>query len=177
MDTVGTTSGAAANRAAAQQLMKAMRERDDATIADVLSPDVVINSPITDSFHFHGREDGVALLKIVRETMEDLEHYELLGAEDVWIQRFRVRVRGRLLEGMDLLRFDEAGKVREMTVFVRPLPGLAALAAAVVPPVGSHRGRLTSILLGLLTGPLAATTRHGDRLAAWLLRGAWGIAR
>jgi hypothetical protein len=77
-------AAAPANRASAARFMKAMRERDYDAIADVLAPDVVINSPITDSFDFHGREDAVALLKIVCAAMEDLEHHELLGADDVW---------------------------------------------------------------------------------------------
>jgi hypothetical protein len=167
----------AANRAAAERLMKAMREQDYGAIAEVLAVDVVIESPITATFRFSGREDAVAVLKIVRARMEDLEHHELVGAEDVWIQRFGVRVRGRILDGVDVLRFDEAGRVRSMTVFIRPLPGLAAFAAAVAPAVGLHRGRLTSIALRLLIAPLAAITHHGDRLAAWLLRDSWGIGR
>lgn len=154
-----------------------MREPDYAMLADVLAPDVVINSPITAGFQFHGREDGLAVLKIVCEATHDLEHYELLGAEDVWTQRFRVRVRDRLLEGGDLLRFDEGGRLCEMTVFVRPLPGLAAFAAALAPAVGRRRGVLAAIALRLLIEPLAAMTHYGDRLVAWLLRGTWGSGR
>jgi hypothetical protein len=173
MDAAETTReriDAGANRAATMRLMKAMRERDYATVADSLAPDVVIHSPITDSIRFRGRDDALAVLKIVSEAMEGLEHHDLVGADDVWTQRFRVRVRGRLLEGMDLLRFDEAGRLRELTVFIRPLPGLTALAAAVAPGVGRRRGRLTAIALRLLVEPLAAMTRQGDRLIGWLLR-------
>lgn len=164
----------AANRGAAERLMRAMRERDFAGIADVLAPDVVFKSPITAGFEFHGCDDALALLRIVRETMHDLEHQDLIGAGDVWTQLFRVRVRGRLIEGIDLLRFDAAGNVREMTVFMRPLPSLAAFTAAVGPPVGRRRGPITAIVLRLLTGPLGGITRHGDRLVAWLLHGTWG---
>jgi hypothetical protein len=78
---------------------------------------------------------------------------------------------------MDLLRFDDAGGICEMTLFVRPLPGIAIFAAALAPAVGLRRGRLISIALRLLIEPLAAITHHGDRLVARLLRGAWGIAR
>jgi hypothetical protein len=166
----------AANRDTAQRVMKAMREQDFQTMAELFAEDVVLDSPITASFQFRGRADTVAVLKIVRATMEDLQHQELLGADEVCSQRFSVRVRGRLLDGMDVLRFDETGRVRAMTVFVRPLPSLAAFAAAVAPAVGRRRGRLASIALALMLGPLAAITRRGDRLAAWLLRGSWGIA-
>jgi hypothetical protein len=165
------------NRAAAQRFMKAMREEDYDTIADILSPDFVINSPITAAFSFRGREDAMTLFRIVRAEMEDLKHHELLGADDSWTQRFEVRVRGRLLEGVDVLRFDAGGRLAAMTVFVRPLCGLTAFAAAVAPSVGRHRGRLAQLALRLLMAPLAAMTCHGDRFAAWLLRGSWGITR
>lgn len=176
METAETTDriDPVANRATAQRLMRAMRERDHTTIEELLAADVVLNSPITDSFYFHGRDNVVALLKIVGEVMEDLEHLELLGAEDVWTQHLRFRVRGRILDAMDLMRFDETGHVRELTVFIRPLPGLTLFAAALVPAVGRRRGRLTSVVLRLLIEPLAAMTRHGDRLVGSLLRGTWG---
>ncbi|MDQ6807333.1 MAG: nuclear transport factor 2 family protein [Actinomycetota bacterium] len=174
METTPQRIDAASNRAATSRLMQAMRERDYGTIAGVLAPDVVIHSPITDSFQLHGRDDALAVLKIVREAMEGLEHRELVGADDVWTQRFRARVRGRHVDGMDLLRFDEEGRVRELTVFIRPLPGLAAFAAALASGVGRRRGLLTTIALRLLIEPLAVITRHGDRLVGWLLRGTWG---
>lgn len=164
----------AANRATAQRLARAMRERDYATLEDTFAADVVLNSPITGGFRFCGREDVIALLRIVREAMHGLEHGELIGAGDVWTQRFSARVGGRAIDAIDLVRFDAAGNVREFTVFVRPLPGVAAFTAAVAPGVGRRRGRLTSIVLRLLTGPLAVITRQGDRFAAWLLRGTWG---
>jgi hypothetical protein len=179
METAETTRDqiqASTNRAAAQRMMRAMRERDYEDMAEVLASDVVINSPITDSLQFRGRDDVLAVLRIVREAMQDLEHHDLLGSGDTWTHRFRVLVGGRLIEGMDLLRFDESGAIREVTVFVRPLPGLAAFTAAIAPEVGRRRGTLTAVVLRLLTGPLVALTRLGDRLVAWLIRGAWGAA-
>jgi hypothetical protein len=173
-ETMPQQADGASNRAATVRFMEAMRERDYATVADLLAPDVVVRSPITDSFQFHGRADALAVLTIVSEAMEELEHHDLVGDDTVWTQRFRARVRGRVLEGMDLLRFDEQGRVRELTVFVRPLPSLAAFAAAVAPGVGRRRGPLTVIALRLLIEPLAAITRQGDRLVGWLLRGTWG---
>jgi hypothetical protein len=164
----------AANRAAAQRMAKSMRERDYPAIADVLAADVVIHSPITGRFEFRGRDDALAVLKIVCEVMDGLEHDELVGAGDVWTQPLHFRVRGRLVEGVDVMRFDEAGRLRELTVFMRPLPGLVAFAAAVAPGVGRRRGLLTSIALRLLIEPLAAMTRHGDRLVGWLLQETWG---
>ena len=43
---------------------------------------------------------------------------------------FNARVGDRELDGIDLLRFDDEGKVCEMAVYIRPLSGLNALAEA-----------------------------------------------
>jgi len=43
---------------------------------------------------------------------------------------FSARVGDRELDGIDLLRFDGEGRIREMAVYVRPLSGLNALAEA-----------------------------------------------
>ena len=45
----------------------------------------------------------------------------------------RARVRNRDVEGLDLIRFDEAGLIRDLTVMVRPRSGLEALLAEVAP--------------------------------------------
>ena len=46
------------------------------------------------------------------------------------ILAFSARVGDRALDGIDLLRFDDEGKVCEMAVYIRPLSGLNALAEA-----------------------------------------------
>ncbi len=46
---------------------------------------------------------------------------------------FRTRVQGRELEGLDLLRLDANGLIADLTVMIRPLSGLIALAQAIGP--------------------------------------------
>ena len=43
---------------------------------------------------------------------------------------FSARVGDRELDGIDLLRFDPDGRVRELVVYVRPMSGVNALAEA-----------------------------------------------
>ena len=161
---------------APRRLAQTMREQDFETMAELLAPDVVLDSPITASFQFRGREDVIAVLRIVRAEMEGLEHFELLGTGDLWTQRFGVRVHGRVLDGIDVIRLNSSGQVASMTIFVRPLPSLAAFAAAVAPGVARRRGRVAGTVVALLVAPLAVMTAYGDRLVRRLLRGSWGIS-
>jgi len=67
-----------------------------------------------------------------RDPLPDLYTDELSSADGGTVGPvFRARVGTREVEGLDLLRFDEQGKVRELTVMVRPRSALEALFAAV----------------------------------------------
>jgi hypothetical protein len=146
----------------AHRLADAMRARDFDTIGDLLAQDVVLNSPITAAFRFHGRDEILDLLRAVRDVYETLEYTAIFGSGDTWAQVFRTTIRGTPMEGTDIMRLDEDGRVREFTVFFRPLPGLATLAAALGPAVAPTRPR--AIALRALAAPLAAATRLGERI-------------
>jgi hypothetical protein len=107
------------------------------------------------------------LLKAVREVYETLEYTAIFGAGDRWTQMFRATIRGQSLEGADVMRLDEAGRVTEFTVFFRPLPGLATLTAALGPAIAPTRPR--ALALAMLSAPLAAATRLGERLVPRIL--------
>jgi hypothetical protein len=63
-------------------------------------------------------------------VFEDFRYEDRFAGEDGEVLLFSARVGDRELNGIDLLRFDDAGKVRELTVMIRPLSGLTALVEA-----------------------------------------------
>src|SRR5688500_8742484 len=136
------------------------RARD--AIAESLAPAVVLHSPITSSFRFVGREEVTALLGIVREFLEDLDYFEDFGEDRTHLLGFRARVNGQRLEGTDIMRLDEQGRVRELRVFIRPLPGLTALMAALGPRLAKKTGRARSTAVAGMVRPLATITRLTD---------------
>jgi hypothetical protein len=155
----------------AQRISDAMVARDFDALRAELAPDVVLNSPITASFKFQGPDEIVELLRIVRDSYEELEYTDVFGSGDTWAQVFRVRIRGQEMEATDIMRLDGEGRVREFTVFFRPLPGLAALTAALAPPLAEKRGgKARGVVARALTAPLVGLTRVGDRVAARLVR-------
>ena len=150
----------------ARRVTEAMKSRDFELMRAQLADDVVLNSPITAAFEFRGADEIVELLRTVRDAYETLEYTDVFGSGDVWAQVFRVRVRGQEMEATDVMRLDENGKVREFTVFFRPLAGLAALAAALAPGVAPTRSR--ALAARILTRPLELMTRSGDRVVTRL---------
>jgi hypothetical protein len=78
-------------------------------------------------------------------VFEDFRYVHQLEDGDVAALIFAARVGDRDVDGLDLLRFDGDGKVAELTVMVRPMSGLNALADAmgrqferlgITPPAG-----------------------------------------
>ena len=151
-------------------VMDAMKDRDFETLRGHLAPDVVLHSPLTGTYKFHGPDTVVELLRIVRDTFEELTQQEYFGSESTHALMFEARVGGRTLQGVDTLRFDEQGRVREFRIFIRPLPGLTALMAALAPRFAERRGFLIRAVVGPLTRFQAMFARVGDRVAPWLLR-------
>lgn len=122
---------------------RAVEAGDLGGMIDVFREDAVLHSPV--SFQpFRGRKAIGGLLFVLMEVFEDFRYTDELNAEDgTKALVFRAGVGGRELQGVDLLRFDEEGRVRELTVLVRPMSGLEALMEAVGPRLESL-GRNTS---------------------------------
>jgi hypothetical protein len=65
------------------------------------------------------------------------------------------------------LQLTDDGQIEQLTIFYRPLPGLASFAAAMAPRVARKHGRLRSLIARVLIFPLGLATRLGDRLVPW----------
>ena len=112
---------------------KAIEAGDLEHLMSAFADDAVLHSPITFE-PFEGRAAIRTLLGIVMEVFQDF-HYtdELVGADGTIALVFRTRVRDREVEGIDLVRFDETGRIRDLTVMVRPRSGVEALLGEVAP--------------------------------------------
>lgn len=107
----------------------AVERQDLDAVPALLAPDVVFHSPAT--FHpFVGRDTVAALLGLVAGTFEEFRYTDELHGEDVHALLFSASAAGREIEGIDLLRFDEHGLIRDFTVMLRPLSGLIPFAQA-----------------------------------------------
>jgi ketosteroid isomerase-like protein len=138
-------------------------------LAALLDPDVVLRSPVTTRFAFVGRDEVIELLAHALDLAEDVTYTAELHGDRVegvvWSGRFG----GRQVEESMLFRLGDDGLIREITVFVRPLAGVANFAAVLAPRLARSRaGRGRALLARLLTRPVEAALRRGDALAPWL---------
>ena len=107
----------------------AVESGDHAGMVSALAPGVVFHSPITFK-PFEGRDAVSTLFGVLLSTFEDFRYTDELDSGDVKALVFEARVGDRLVQGLDLLRFDDDGQVAELTVMVRPMSGINALAEA-----------------------------------------------
>jgi SnoaL-like domain len=124
----------------------AVEAEDPDALTEVLADDVVFRSPVV----FRPYE-GKSLVSIIltegaMKVFDDFRYVEQLEDEDAAALVFSARVGDRDVDGLDLLRFDGDGKVRELIVMARPMSGLNALAEAmgrqferlgITPPAGA----------------------------------------
>jgi hypothetical protein len=112
----------------------AIEARDLDALAALFADEIVFNSPV--AFHpFVGRETVIEVLANVLEVFSDFTYVDELAGEGSHGLVFTAKVGERGVEGLDHLRFDDAGLVSTFTVMVRPLSGLIALAEAMGPRV------------------------------------------
>jgi hypothetical protein len=146
----------------------AAEARDTPAMVACLAPEVVLASPITDRFTFAGRDQLAVLLDDVYAVLTDVRHVEDVGDARTRVLKLEARVSGRPLQETMLVALDDAGLITRMEVYVRPLPALTAMAAALAPRVARRRGRLRAIAVRALLAPLAFMTGRGDGLGARL---------
>lgn len=166
MSVSGPAAPATSPASTAIAALRSAGESGDAdAVAEILAPDVVFHSPMTERMRFEGKDEVAALHRDIFAVLDDIHTTEPIVLGDRGSFTFRARVRGVALEAMNLVRVNEQGQVVESTIFIRPLPGLATLFATLPPRVSvRRRGRLRGALATSLALPLAFVVRTADRL-------------
>jgi hypothetical protein len=105
---------------------QAAEAKDFSRGEELFSPDVVFRSPAVFK-PYSGLEALGLLLGAVAQVFEDFRYVDQVETGDTAVLVFEARVGDRELNGVDVLRFGEDGKIAEMMVMIRPLSGLQAL--------------------------------------------------
>jgi len=150
-----------------QRFRAAVEAGDHAAAVSTFAPDIVLRSPIIKG-SFEGRQAVGDLMAAVIETFEDLHYTAEADSDEFQILAFSARVRGRDIDAVDLLRVSDEGLISEFIVHIRPMAGLAAVAAALGPRIA--RGPVTRILVRLFAAPLVVLLGVAEPLIPRLIR-------
>lgn len=110
----------------------AVRARDLDAIRATLAEDIELYGPVF-AEPFVGRAQVGGLFGVLLEAFEGVEIIDEVVSGDRFVLAFRAEVGGQPIEVVDLLSFDDDGRIETFTVTARPLAGIQSLAAAVGP--------------------------------------------
>jgi hypothetical protein len=105
-----------------------IRQGDLQALPELLAPQAVFRSPMAHT-PYPGAPVVTMILTTVFNVFEDFTYHRELATADGLnvVLEFSAKVGGKELKGIDMIRFDEQGKIVEFEVMVRPMSGLQAL--------------------------------------------------
>jgi SnoaL-like domain len=147
------------------EYQQATEAHDVQAVIALLAPDIIVRSPITTRIRFEGIDDVSDLFIRIFDILSDIRFYETIGeGESSQVIFWRARVGKHYLEEANLLRLDDQGRIKEMTVFMRPLPGVLALATTLVASFAGRKGRIRGFIVKAMLGGLSTVFRTGEPL-------------
>lgn len=134
-----------ATAASLQRWHQFIASQDLSRLPELLHPEAVFRSPMAHT-PYPGAQAVNLILNTVLQVFQDFAYHRELASDDGLnvVLEFSARVGGRDLKGIDMIRFDEQGLIREFEVMVRPMSGLAAL--------GEEMGRRLAPYLAAMKG-------------------------
>ncbi|MES2103209.1 MAG: nuclear transport factor 2 family protein [Pseudomonadota bacterium] len=102
--------------------------KDMSGLPAIVHPQAEFRSPMANS-PYKSAEAVVLVLGTVINVFENFTYHRELSTDDGLnvVLEFSANVGDKQLKGIDLIRFDEQGKIIEFEVMIRPLSGLQAL--------------------------------------------------
>jgi hypothetical protein len=101
---------------------------DLADLPSLLNPDATFRSPMAFK-PYHSAEAVALILRTVLGVFQNFAYHRSLFSDDGLsvVLEFSAEVNGKQLKGIDLVHFDEQGKIVDFEVMVRPFNALQAL--------------------------------------------------
>lgn len=102
---------------------------DLSKLSSILHTNAVFRSPVAHT-PYPGAPVVALILNTVAQVFTEFTYLRELSTADGHsvVLEFSAQVNGKQLKGIDMLRFDETGKIVEFEVMIRPLNALQALA-------------------------------------------------
>ena len=107
-----------------------IESRDMSILNELLADEVVFRSPVAYNA-YEGKQVVFFILSNVIQIFENFTYHREFYTEDQQsaVLEFSANVGEKKLKGIDMIRFNEQGKIVDFEVMLRPKSGLEALAA------------------------------------------------
>lgn len=141
-------------------------EAGDARVSSAaLADDVVLVSPLTDRFTFEGRAEVETLLTSVFEVFTGIRYMTVYRDADHAVLIGVGTVRGLRLEEIQQHGLDSEGRIRRITIVMRPLPAATAFLRELGPHLARRQNRpLVAVVLRIAGAVLDNVASMGDRV-------------
>ena len=138
--------------------------RDAAAAAAALDPGVRLVSPITEQFTFDGREQVRTLLEVALPALDRITYTDQVAEADTVALFYEAAIGTTRLYEAQRLRLGPDGLIREITLYIRPLPALTRLMTRLGPELARRNGRPgLARVVPLAGGLLHAMADSGER--------------
>jgi hypothetical protein len=128
MTNIQTGQPHAAAQAGLREWHRIVAALDWDRLPGLLADDVVFRNPA--SFEpLRGKDTMVAILRAVFTVLQDFRYLRHFGSASGYVLEFSARVGDEHLFGVDLVEFDQAGRITDFMVMMRPASVVLTLAA------------------------------------------------
>lgn len=116
-----------------------IRKGDLSALPELLDPQAIFRSPMAHK-PYPGAPVVSMILNTVVKVFEDFTYHRELSTADGLsvVLEFSANVSGKELKGIDMIRFNEEGKIVEFEVMVRPFSALQALGEQMGQRLGAY---------------------------------------
>ncbi|MEV4892060.1 nuclear transport factor 2 family protein [Nonomuraea sp. NPDC055795] len=150
--------------AVSRRYREAGEAKDVDALMATLSPTVSFHSPLSARAGFGGHAQVRELFTVALGALRELRYHTDVGDERTRMLAATARLGKHELEEAVLLRIGEDGLIEDVTMWIRPLPALTAMMAALGPGLARAAGKpALAALVGASVKPLAFMTDFGDR--------------
>lgn len=107
-----------------------LETRDMSILSELLDDEIVFRSPV--AFNpYSGKQVVFFILSNVIQIFENFTYHREFYSEDGLsvVLEFSANIGEKKLKGIDMIRFNEQGKIVDFEVMIRPKSGLEALAS------------------------------------------------
>ncbi|WP_281561533.1 nuclear transport factor 2 family protein [Thalassomonas sp. RHCl1] len=109
-----------------QQWHDVVKHQDMALLNDILADEVEFHSP-TVWKPKEGKQITAYILKTVMGIFQDFTYHRQFVSGNSVVLEFSAMVAGKNIKGIDMIRWNEQGKIEHFEVMLRPLNGLQAM--------------------------------------------------